>query len=331
MAAVVLADLVQKEQFGREAMLTSIRRSVFWGTGVIYNDADLTAKINADVGTDFEWSYFLDLADTVPNIGDDSNNNATPDNITTASSRTVSNFRTMAWAAKVITADLSLTGDPIVAISGRIGAYWGRRYDMTAMAIVEGVLADNIANDASDMVHSVTGVAVDINAFIDAGATAGDEQDGLGLIIAHSAIVTSLRKQGITDRIYSDNGEFLYEALIGMRIMQNDSVPTGAIAGLGMAAGDYLSYIVSPGLIGYGNGSLKRPEEVSYDALTGMGMGEETLVSRKSFIMHPKGFSFLKAVMASTSPTEIEFSDATNWSRDIPRKSVKLAALISAV
>ncbi len=286
--------------------------------------------MQANVGSSFEWDYFLDLADDTPNISDDSNTLAVPNGIGTDTSRAIGNYRNQSWAEKSITANLSSTGDPMVAIAGRVSAYWARAFDFTSIAVIKGVLADNIANNASDMINNQTGVPVDINMILDTRQTSGDAQDDLGLMIAHSAIVNKLRKDGVTDRIYNESGAFLFEALSGNRIVMNDSVPTGVDIP-GGAAGDYLSYIVSPGLIGFGTGTPKRSHEVEYNALDGNGAGSEALISRNHFCLAPYGFSFTSASVASTSPTDLEFADATNWERDVERKRIGLAALVSAV
>ncbi len=327
---VVLNDLIQRDQFNREVLLASIRKSVFWGSNVIVNDSELTKLMQANVGSVFEFDYFLDLADDVPNISDDSNTLAVPNGIGTDTSRAIGNYRNQSWAAKNITANLSSTGDPLTAIAGRVGAYWARIMDFTSISIIKGILADNIVSNASDMINNQSGVPIDINIILDGVQTMGDAQDGLGIMIAHSAIVTSLKKQGVLDRIYDENGNFLFEALSGRRIVMNDSVPTG-IDIPGGAAGDYLSYIVSSGLIGYGQGAPKRASEVAYDALTGNGAGAETLVTRQNFCLAPYGFSFLSTTVASTSPTNVEFEDAGNWERDVDRKRVGLAAIISTI
>jgi len=320
---VVLADLIQRDQWAREVLKASIRKSVFWMSGLIVNDADLTKMMLANVGKVFEFDYFSDLADNEGRISDDSNTVATTDKIGTGTDKAVANFRNRSWGSKNITANLSTTGDPLVAIAGRVGAYWARQMDFTCIAIVKGVIADNIANDASDMVNDQSAAVTDINMILDTVQTAGDAQDMLGVMICHSAVRNKLQKDGVTDKIYDVNsGAFLYEALAGRRLVITDSVET--------AGGVYTSYIIGQGVIGYGEGQPKRATEVDYVAGTGNGAGEETLWSRKNFCLHPYGFSFT-ATPASTSPTNAEFEAASSWTRNVDRKRVAFAALKSKV
>ena len=325
MAVTNLADLVQNDQFTTEVLRQTLELSVFWQSGMITADSELSRLMNANVGSTFEFDYFNDI-DAAANISDDSDVKAPVNNITAGKDRAVGNFRNVAFGAKKITANLSSTGDPMVAIAGRVAPLWSRLMDKNFQNIVAGILADNEANDGGDMVVPASGTPIDIGLILDAIQTAGDAQDDLFAgIIAHSAVRTSLRKQGVTDKIYSDNGTYLYEALAGLAIVVRDGVETGV-----PNAGDYTTYIVGNGFAGYGEGMPKTPNEVSYDALSGNGGGEEILVSRKHYAIHPYGFSFT-GTPASTSPTDAEFADGNNWDRTAQRKAVRLAALRSAL
>ncbi len=318
---VILSDLIQRDQWEREVLQASIRKSVFWQSGIIQNDATLSKLMKAGVGSKFEFDYYKDLLDNEGRISDDSGTIAGTDGITTGTDIAVGNYRNRSWGARNITSSLSSTGDPMTAIAGRVGAYWARQMDFTAMAIVTGLEADNIANNASDFVNDQSATAVDINMIIDTVQTAGDAKDGLNSMICHSAIQSALKKAGVTDRIYDVNtGEFLYESLSGVRLVVTDSVP--------LVGGVYTSYIVGGGLIGAGDGAPKRPSEVDYVAGIGNGAGEESLWSRKEFCLHPYGFSFTGAP-ASTSPTNAEFEAAAAWTRNVERKRVNLAILKS--
>lgn len=324
MAPVVLTDLIQNEQYAREVLRESIRKSVFWQSGVIVPDADLSAKLNADVGSVFKFDYFNDLADNEARISDDSDTVAGVDGIGTGTDQAVGNYRNRSWGAKNITANLSATGDPLPVIAGRVGAYWGRQYDFTVLSVVKGLIASNVADDASDMVNDQTDVAVTVNMILDTKQTAGDASDMFTTMICHSAIKNKFENDGVTNKIYSDSGEYLYTELAGLRMVINDNVDSPS-------AGNYTSYIVGAGMFGWGDGAPKRPDEVEYIAGTGNGAGQENLWSRRNFSIHPYGFSFTNTTVAGESPTNAEFEDADNWLRNVERKRVPFAALTAAL
>ena len=322
---VVLADVIAHEQFAREVMRVSLRKSVFWSSGVIQRDAEIEKRMMSNIGAIFEFDYYNDLADNEPRISDDSNTLAPTDNITTGTDRAVGNYRNRSWGAKSIVANLNYLGDPMTAIAGRVGAYWARQMDLTSISVVKGVMNTNVANDASDMVEDHSGTPVSVTLMLDTQQTMGDAQDVLGIAIVHSGVRNSLRKQGVTDRIFDDaTGKFLYEALAGLRLVITDSVDSPS-------AGNYTSYIVGGAFLGYGEGKPARPHSTEISEATGNGAGEESLWSRKNFCIHPYGHKFLSVTMASTSPTNAEFELAANWERTAERKAIPFAALISGL
>lgn len=318
---VKLIDLIQKEQFQKTVLLETLRKSVFISSGVVSTDPELSKLLNAHIGKTASFAYFKDLDDVEARISDDSNTIAGTQSISTDEEIARFHYRNQSWGAKNITASLSLTGDPLVAIAGRIAAYWARQLDITVMAIVDGLIAENIVTNASDFVNDQSAVAVDVNMFIDTKQTAGDAADDLfGAVIVHSAIKTSLQKQAVLDRVYDDQGNFIFETLMGLQIIVNDSV--------GNSAGVYDSYVIGGGLISYGEGTPKMANEIERSAATGNGAGEETLWNRKEFCLHPKGFSFSGASV-STSPTNAELEVAGAYTRVVERKRVKIAVLRS--
>ena len=325
---VVLADLIQKDQWKREVLRQTLEKSVLWNSGLIVNDAELTKMMQANVGTSFEFDYFNDIGDDEANLSDDSNTKVGTKKITTGKERATASFRNQAWGEKSITKNLSATGDALAAITGRVGAYWGRQMDRTTIAIINGIIADNIANNASDMVNGQTGKSIDIGMILDTIQTAGDASDMLGGMITHSAIRTKLKKDGVTDKIYSDKGIYLYEALAGLRLLITDTTPSGTKIPSG-AAGDYLSYIVGTSALGYGEGTPEMPTELVRDGKSGNGGGETSLINRKHFAIHPYGFDFQSASVAGLTPTNAEYEDVANWKRKAHRKRVPIAALIA--
>ena len=320
-----LGDLIQREQFRRDVLHESLRKSVFWESGLIARDGEIGRLMKADVGSKFTFDYFNDLSDDPANISDDSDNLATPANIGTGTDTAVANYKNKSWGVKSITRNLSSSGDPLSAIASRIGAYWGREQDYTTVAIITGILNGNIANDAGDMVVEQSGTQITIQMVLDAIQTAGDAQDYFTQMICHSAVITSLKKQGVTDRILDDKGNYMYEGLAGLRLTARDAVETGA-----PNAGDYTSYLIGGGAIGYGEGEPKPANEVWRNPAIGNGGGADELYARRNYCLHPYGFSFV-GNPASVSPTLAEFADGANWVRNVERKRVPIAFLRSGI
>ena len=65
------------------------------------------------------------------------------------------------------------------------------------------------------------------------------------------------------------------------------------------------------------------PSETDRDSLA----GEDILVTRSHFLMHPRGIKFTGASVAGSSPTNAELEAAANWSRVYERGSCRIAAI----
>jgi hypothetical protein len=100
------------------------------------------------------------------------------------------------------------------------------------------------------------------------------------------------------------------------------------IAG-GTSGFKYTSILFGAGAFGYGEGSPAVPVEVDRDPAKGVGSGLETLWERKTWLIHPSGFNFTSASVASESATLAELRTASNWSRVFDRKSIPMAFLVT--
>lgn len=326
MAVTRLSDLIQRTAFQKAALTESIRRSALMGSGIIQQDAEISRLLGLNAGYDYTFEYFDDLADTTPNQSTDNPADiATANKISTATNKGVKIMRNNGWGAANLTANLSTTGDPMVAIAGRIGAYWARHYDITAINLVRGVIADNIANDSGDMVKDISAVSngqkITFDAIVDAAQTLGDAKDQLTTLVMHSSQKVVLLKDQVTNKVFDANGNLLYEEILGFRILESDNVYN--------AAGVYDAYLFKSGAIGMGFGSPKKPEEIENTPSAGNGEGIETVWSRRHFSLHPYGFDWAAGSVAGLSPTNAELALAANWNRKYERKRVGLAVLRS--
>lgn len=326
MAITRLTDLIQRTAFQQAALLESIRRSALYQSGLIQTDAEITRLLGLNAGKLFTFEYFDDLADTTPNQStDDPADIAAANKIGTATNTGVRIMRNNAWGAANITANLSTTGDPMNAIAGRVGAYWARHYDLTALSLVKGLILDNVAANSSDMVNDISAVSagqkVTFDALVDTAQTMGDAKDQLAVVVMHSAVATVLLKDQVTNKVFDAAGNLLYQEILGMRIIVSDNI--------GAAAGVYDTVMFKPGSIGIGFGQPKKPEAISVSEEQANGEGTETLWSRRHFSLHPYGYDFASGSVAGLSPTNTELALATNWTRKYERKRIGMAVLKS--
>ena len=329
MAEMKLADIFVREIFEAAALENSIRKAVLFGTGVVANDGSLAAKVGANDGRLFTHKFYRDLVDGDPTSMDDSDTLLTDDKISIGSYSVRKIMQAKSWGEKDIVSLIGMLPDPLGAMAGQVSAWWGRYYDRLAIAMLNGVIADNIANDSGDMIHDIGAVAgagsnVTPTAIVDALGTSGDTYEQFNTMICHSAVALALRKQNLITTIPNSDLSTVFQFYQHMRMIVTDNVNS-------TAADTYDTIFCRPGVFRYGksnNGLI--PSEVDRIAKSGNGAGHTSLITRSQYAMHPVGFSFTDASVAGESLTRTEAALAANWDRIVTdRKQVGLAVLRS--
>ena len=330
MALTQIADLIQQDAYRADVLAESLRKSALYTNGAMTGNTAIAAQIGMEGSNLVNVDYFLDLGDTESvSVNDNPASVIDPHKIGTARQTGVIQYRAEAWSTADLTKQLSTTGDPMNAIVSRVGAYWGRSYDRRVLKVADGILADNVANDAGDMIASVysdvaappAGTQMSIDAIIQAKETIGDYGEDMGVMVCHSRQYYALEREGYVDQVFDDQGNLLYSQAAGMRIVVSDSCRVTA----GTNSNAYLAYCFAPGAFVFEQGAPKVPDEVQREALQGMGGGVETLVSRRTCVIHPKGFTWTGPADPLVGPTNDDLALATSWDRVDERKRVKFA------
>ena len=348
-----LADVYSHTEVDRVALEESVYRSVLWQSGAIEIDGDLQKLVGVNTGVLFESRYWKDILgpeDEDPLLGgatypDDSDNLVPTGQLTSGIFQAHKNEPVKAFAEADIIRLQNFLDDPLGVISSRLSVWWGKFYDLYAVAQLSGVLASNVLNNAGDMVHDISDATVPADptnsigpdALIDAMATAGDTMDDFAVLICHSKVAAQLRKQNLIDTIPSSDGLTQFQFYQNLRLLVSDGVPIDTSGANPVAT----SYILGAGVIGFGqsNDGIV-PSELWRDPRTALGAGQTTLISRSQFSMHPWGMNWEHATVdGSTSvagapiyPSIANQRDVTNWTRVASdRKQLRMAFLITNV
>ena len=90
--------------------------------------------------------------------------------------------------------------------------------------------------------------------------------------------------------------------------------------------GIYTTYIFGAGAFGWGEGGAPVPTETARDALS----GDDILVNRRHFILHPRGVAFRGAQLGddnggtNATPSNANLADHRNWIRVYEAKNVRI-------
>ncbi len=338
MALVQLSDVIFYDAFTDYVVVNSVALSAFVQSGVIVEDPFLNEFL-AGQGQVANLPFYNDLADTEASVGSDDDfgtDDLVPDNISTGEQIVVRNNRNHAWSASDLVSAL-IGNDPMAVIAGRVAAYWSRQLQLRLIASTQGVVADNEANDAGDMVHDISTQAAigSANLFnaegvIDAVQTMGDHgESSLAAIAMNSVPYARAKKNNLIDFV-QDSANPLAASIPfynGLRVIVDD----GLLADTSATNDTYDTYLYGLGAFRMGQGRQRVPTEVERQALAGRGSGQEYLVSRMQDVLHPWGTAFIDQAGLTDpgGPTNAELAVATAWDRRVDRKLVPLAVLRS--
>jgi hypothetical protein len=335
MAVTQLSDVIIPAVYLSYTAVDGPELTAFFQSGVIARSAAID-KAFANGGTTTNIPFWKDLDATVePNYSTDNPADvAAPQKVQADKMVARMSELNQGYSAADLVSELA-GSDPMQRIRNRFGTYWARQYQRRLIALTNGVLKGNVANNASDMVidNSVEDIALvsDANlfarkAFTSAAFTLGDHFGDLVAIAVHSVIMKRMIDNDDIDFIPDSKGMLTIPTYMGRRVIVDDSMQVTA----GTTSGyKYTSVLFGTGAVGYGERAARVPAEVYRRPDQGNGAGVEQLWERKGWCLHPFGFVFTSASVAGQSPTNAEMALAANWTRVIERKNVPLAFLIT--
>lgn len=334
MAVTRLADVVVPEVFAPYMMKATKERSVFFQSGIFRNDPSFQAFL-AGGGSTVNVPFWKDLDNTEANVAsDDPTSDATPLKITAGQDIGCRQVKTQGWSTADLTAELA-GSDPMQAITDRVAAYWERFYERTLVSTLQGVYADNVANDSGDMVNDVGTDAVgtptadelfNADAFIDAEATMSDVRSELSLFVVHPIVMTRMKKNNLIDFIPDARGEVNIPNYQGYRVVESRNAKT--ITGTNRTK--YVSYLIGNDALCWSDHPPATPVEIDRDASQADGMGVEELWTRHQFLMHPYGVAYQASGVSGSFPTLAELEAAARWDRVYTeREQVPIAFLLT--
>lgn len=334
MSTTTLSNMIVPEVFDAQISLRTMQQSIMMSSGIIRADAALATKL-AGGGTTFNVPFYNDLDDTEADVGsDDPASFATPGNITTGRDIAIRNVRARGWSAMDLVRELAGT-DPMKEITNKVAEYWARQNDAFAISCLRGLFADNVANDAGDMVNDIStdgagavtsAELFSMEAVLDAAQTAGDAKRSLQHLLMHSTVHNRLAQLDMID-FRPDSETKMWHSYYGdFRVHVSDNMP--AIAGTNRTR--YHTYLLGSNVLAWADKTMPNAVSVARDEAAGNGVGMETLWTRRQFILHPYGVKFTSSSMAGEFPTNTELRTAANWDRVYPeRKQVRMALLIT--
>ena len=307
--AVLISDVIVPEVFNPYVIAEVNRLDAFVQSGIIAPDSQLDS-LAVGGGVLINMPYFNDLTGDSEELSDTTS--LTVAGITASQDAARLQMRGKAWGANELAGSLS-GSDPMGVIGGKVAKFWTGQRSKILFSTLKGIETTLAATNVYDISALVGELAVISGATtIDAKQKLGDNADKLVAFGMHSAVYSKLQKDNLIVYTTTSDGKIAFPTYLGYRIIVDDTCP--------VAAGVYTSYLFGAGAIGLGNGVAPTPTETDRDSL----LGEDILINRQHFVLHPRGIKFNNTSVVGKSPTLAELETATNWTRVYEAKSIRI-------
>lgn len=319
--SVKISDVIVPEVFNPYVVQRTMELSAIFESGIAQRTQEFDRLASAAART-VQMPFWGDLSGDDEVLDD--NNALTPGKIQAEKDEAVILRRGRAWGANDLAANLA-GDDPMRVIGDLVAAYWARRYQAALIATLQGVFA---SPSMSALVHDISGetgdaAVISAKTAVDAAQRLGDAKTQLTAIIMHSATEAALAKQDLIEYVKPSTGSIDVPIFLGKRVIVDDGVPYDS------STGAYTTYLFGPGAVAYGEGNPVGfvPTETDRDSLA----GEDFLINRRTFILHPRGVRFTSASVAGVAPSNVELANGTNWERVYEPKAIRIVKFVHKI
>ncbi len=310
----IISDVIVPEVFNPYVIERTAELSAFYQSGIIARTPELD-RLASSGGKLLNMPFWEDLT------GDDevlSDTGAlTVGKITAAQDVAALLTRGRAWSVNDLAKALS-GDDPMAAIGDLVADYWARRFQTILIKTLDGIFG-NAATLMNTNQHDISGAAtaedddvISAKTAVDAIYKLGDNADKLTGFAMHSATVAKLTKDDLIETIPPSEGKPAVRMFLGKPVIVDDSLP--------VSDGVYTTYIFGAGAFGWGEGGAPVPVETARDALA----GDDILIHRRHFILHPRGVAFQNKQVSGPTPSNTELATYQNWLRVYEAKNVRI-------
>lgn len=330
MTETLISDIIEPTIFLRYMMEQSVKNSSLVRSGIIVPDPKLDILASTG-GLTVNMPFFQDLTGNSEGLSDQ--RELALNAIGSDKDIARMHLRGKAWGSNDLAAAIA-GSDPMKAIAQRVSEFWNMDDQTLLLACLDGVFKANIASNSGDLVHPAASetlaglkpwndaapTVMNPIAIIDGTQLLGDAKSKFTAIMMHSKCVTDLVKQELIEFIQPAGLDTKIPTYMGKEIIENDNCPTR----VGTTDGTvYQSFLFGQGAIGKGEGSAPVPIETGRKKLGGV----DYLVTRRHFLLHPRGIKWQESNIAETTPSFAEAAEAAQWARVYEQKNIRMAMI----
>lgn len=319
MTVTKLADVIVPEVFNPYFRERSTEVNAFWQSGVVQNVPELA--FGPKGGTRIQMPFWQSLTGDAQLLDED--DNLTVNKIQAAQDEAVQHARALVYGANDLAGTLA-GDDPLQAIGDYLANNWSIVFNRQLFSTLKGALGSLASESLNTLDIAGLGGAsgiIDGASFIDACQTLGDAKVAIAAVAMHSAVEAVLAKNDLIDDIRDSEGKIVMRTFMGKQVIVDDVMTQES-------GGVYTTILFGAGAVGFGEGNPKMPSEVERNAL--IGGGEEYLVTRRHWVLHPRGIKWIGTSVKQT-PSDAELADPDNWSRVYDHKNIRLVRFLHRV
>ncbi len=309
----IITDVIVPSVFNPYVVERTAELSAFYQSGIIERSEQLDALARAG-GKLINMPYWEDL-DGPDEVLDDETA-LTVSKISASKDVAALLARGRAWSVNDLAKALS-GDDPMKAIGDLVALYWARRFQSVLISTLAGIFGDS-ATEMDGNIHDISAEGTAATRSISAGTTVdalyklGDANQRLTGFAMHSATVAKLTKDDLIETIPGSEGKPTIKYFLSKPVVEDDGLP--------VENGVYTTYIFGQGAFGWGEGAAPVPTEMDRDSLA----GDDILINRRHFILHPRGVAFLNVSVDGATPSNTELANYRNWKRVYESKNVRI-------
>lgn len=320
-----IRDLYVPEVFNKYFIEENVKVNNLIKSGIVQPDASLNVLAERG-GKAINLPFFKTLDGEDETLGLDKELN--PATVSAGMDSCSLLMRGKAW--KIADLEASLSGEDVMgAVTQQVGEYWAGREQSILLNILDGVfkstsMEDNIYVAKSDVAVATTKGAktsheqvgtITGREFIKAKNKMGDNSKKLTAVIMHSDTFAELEAQNLISYIPNSEGVVEFPTYMNKKVLVDDDCPVDE-------HGVYTTYLFGAGAIARGEGKPEVPSEIGRNHRSGV----DELVTRKHFILHPRGVKFKADSVVGEAPTNEELKNGANWERVYSPKNIRIVA-----
>ena len=327
-----ISDIIKPEPLFLQSILEqSTELSRLFQSGLVSREA-VFDDFARGKGSVFDMPFWNDLSGASEGLSDSSS--LTPQKLTQDKDRAVKHFRGAAWEVNDL-APIMVGDSAATRIRNRLSSFWNRDMQKTILipsltGIFDSALASTHVNDVAieDGNNATDTELIGSDQVIDTANLLGDHWDRITAMVMHSKPFARLQKLNlISFEPLSEQG-IEVPRFLGREIIVDDGVP---VVDGGTNGKKYTTYLFGAGAVAMGDGTdaiVDVTETPAFEEERDGLAGNSYFISRRQFIMHPRGVQF-SGTPSGVTPTVSDLETGSNWTKAWSDKNIPIVSLVT--